>query len=60
MALDARVTQRGILITSKCEYGLIHLFRVEYLEPHEQVKILYGQTGDGLEQIGFATLVITS
>jgi hypothetical protein len=51
MALDACVTQRGILIPPECENGLIHLLGVEYLEPHKQVKILYRQTGDCLEPI---------
>ena len=50
MALDARVTQRGILITPECEYGLIHLLGVEYLESNEKVKVLYSQTSDCLEQ----------
>ena len=41
MALDARVAQRGILVTPECEYGLIHLFGVEHLETHEQMEILH-------------------
>src|SRR5436309_1333451 len=36
MALDARVAQRGILITPECEYGLIHLLGVEHFEPSER------------------------
>ncbi len=50
MALDARVTQRGIFITPECEYGLIHLLGVEYLKSNEKVKIFYRQTSDGFEQ----------
>ena len=50
VTIDASITQRGILITTECEYGLIHLFRVKHPEVHKQVKILHRQTGDSLEQ----------
>jgi hypothetical protein len=51
VTLDSRVAERCIFITAKCEYGLVHLLRIEHLELNQQVKVFDSQPGDNLEQL---------
>ena len=51
VALDAGVGQRGVLVAAEREHGLVHVGAVEDVERDEQVEVVDGQAGDGLEQV---------
>src|ERR1700674_4673723 len=51
VALDARIAERGVFVATEGENSLVHMLGVEHLESHEQVEILYRQTGHDLKQV---------
>lgn len=50
-AFDARVPKGRVFVPAERKHGLIHLFGVEHLQPHEQMEVLLRQAGDGQEQV---------
>ena len=40
MAFDARVPQRGVLVTTERNHRLVHLLSIEHFEAYEQVEVL--------------------
>src|SRR5699024_9093596 len=50
--LDPGVGQGGVLIAAEGEHSLIHLGRIEDPKVNQEVEILHGQAGDGLEKTG--------
>ena len=52
VAGNSGVAQRRIFLAPERKHRLIHLLRVEHLEPHQQVKVLNRQPGDCDKQFG--------
>ena len=51
VALDAGVAERRVFVSSEREHGLVHLFGVEHLEPHQLVEVRHRQPGDRQKQV---------
>lgn len=51
MALNTRIAQRRVFVTTEGKDGLVHLFGVEHLEADEQMEVLHSQASHGQKQV---------